>query len=106
MKKELRQQVYNKFKGRCAYCGKKIKYKDMQVDHVKPKARGGTDDLDNLLPACRSCNHYKRDMNLEVFRNYISTLHERVEKIYIVRVAIDYGVVKMRDFQESFILKK
>ena len=30
-------------------------------DHVIPKARGGTDDLANLVPACRACNSAKRD---------------------------------------------
>lgn len=31
--KDVRQKVYDKFKGHCAYCGCKLKYKEMQVDH-------------------------------------------------------------------------
>lgn len=31
--KEIRNLVYEKYKGHCAYCGKPIDYKDMQVDH-------------------------------------------------------------------------
>lgn len=33
--KALRVRVYKKYAGRCAYCGKQIKYEDMQVDHIK-----------------------------------------------------------------------
>jgi len=32
VKKEKRQAVYKKYNGHCAYCAKKIDYKDMQVD--------------------------------------------------------------------------
>ena len=37
MKKEIRERVYNKFNGHCAYCSRVIKYKDMQVDHIIPQ---------------------------------------------------------------------
>ena len=36
IKKSEREQVHLKYHGRCAYCGKKIAYKDMQVDHLIP----------------------------------------------------------------------
>lgn len=60
--KSKREAVYRKYDGHCAYCGHEIAYKDMQVDHFQPlRAWGiedaGTDDLDNLMPACRMCNH-------------------------------------------------
>lgn len=31
------------------------------ADHIKPRSRGGTDDLENLQPACAPCNSSKRD---------------------------------------------
>lgn len=37
--KAIRQRVYEKYNGRCAYCGRKIEYKDMQVDHFVAKKR-------------------------------------------------------------------
>lgn len=40
MKKEERLRVYKMYDGHCAYCGKSIKYEDMQVDHIVPKDRG------------------------------------------------------------------
>ena len=49
-----RQQIYEKFGGRCAYCGCEITIKDMQADHVVPLHLGGEDDISNLYPACRN----------------------------------------------------
>lgn len=41
----------------CRYCGGSAD----TVDHVVPKARGGSDDESNLVAACRPCNSAKRD---------------------------------------------
>ena len=68
MKKEIRQQVLDKCGGRCAYCGNEITLKAMQVDHVQAKRRDGKDDIDNFLPACRSCNATKATYTVEEFR--------------------------------------
>ena len=65
MNKKQREQIYNKHKGRCAYCGDKIEFKDMQVDHFKPKHLGGKDEMDNYMPSCRACNFYKATFGLE-----------------------------------------
>ncbi len=54
-----RRAVYDKFGGRCAYTGTPLK-DDWQVDHIVPKEQGGTDDINNLYPAQRIVNHYKR----------------------------------------------
>ena len=64
-----RREVYDKCGGHCAYCGCELAYKDMQIDHVVPLAFGkGEDELSNMLPACRSCNHRKGCWPLEIFR--------------------------------------
>lgn len=41
MKKEERLRVYKMYDGHCAYCGKSIKYEDMQVDHIVKAMRFG-----------------------------------------------------------------
>ena len=47
----------------CHYCGEELvttgsPYQDLYatVDHIIPKSRGGSDEPDNLVPACRRCN--------------------------------------------------
>lgn len=42
--------------GLCAYC---LVHKATERDHVLPLARGGSDFIDNIRPACRSCNARK-----------------------------------------------
>jgi len=105
-----RQAVYQKYDGHCAYCGKEIEYKEMQVDHLHPKARwygaGDVDSFENLLPSCRRCNHYKRVYILEEFRRMMFTLHERVSAQYITKVAIDYGIVEIKPFDGLFYFER
>ena len=62
-----RQQLYDMFEGHCAYCGCEITLKQMQADHVEPLELGGADNISNLFPTCRSCNHYKHSITLSIF---------------------------------------
>lgn len=66
-----RQQIYGKFGGHCAYCGCEIAIKEMQADHMIPLHLGGADEISNLSPACRACNHYKSTYTVEKFRAVI-----------------------------------
>ena len=94
--KTTRQAVYAKYNGRCAYCGREIAYKDMQVDHFIPKCgwnESGSDDISNLMPSCRMCNHYKRAHNLETFRRYIQEIPRKLRENYIYKVGVVYGNV-------------
>lgn len=95
MAKEISQKkrkiVYEKYNKRCAYCGIKLKYEDMQVDHIIPKYRGssyseimsyglqkGTNDLKNLNPSCKSCNCSKSTFTLEKWKKQLKLKHERL----------------------------
>lgn len=109
--KSKREAVYRKYNGHCAYCGREISYKDMQVDHFQPlRAWGiedaGTDDLDNLMPACRMCNHYKRANSLETFRRYIAEIPRKLRENYIYKVGVVYGNVIEAENRLSFILRR
>ena len=94
--KSKREAVYQKYNGHCAYCGREIAYKDMQVDHFLAK-RGWnepwSDDISNLMPACRICNHYKRANSLETFRRYIAEIPRKLRQNYIYKVGVVYGNV-------------
>jgi 5-methylcytosine-specific restriction endonuclease McrA len=46
------------FGHRCAYCNEK---RPLTIDHFRPFARGGENDVDNIVPACQSCNSRKND---------------------------------------------
>lgn len=51
---------------------------EMQVDHIISLKRGGTNDIENLNPSCRSCNHYKSTLTLEQFREMIWNIPDRL----------------------------
>ncbi|MCB0916647.1 MAG: HNH endonuclease [Actinobacteria bacterium] len=51
----LRQQVVDYYGRTCWLCGANI-LGTVSVDHVIPRSKGGTDDLDNLRPCCLRCN--------------------------------------------------
>lgn len=78
LSKKEREIIYQKTNGHCAYCGCELELKNMQADHVKPFIQGGSEELDNFLPSCRSCNHYKSTLDLEEFRYYMQTLPDRM----------------------------
>lgn len=103
MKKEVRERVFHKYNEHCAYCGKLIAYKDMQVDHLIPikRAESGKVDWrvveneDNYMPACRRCNHYKRAHSLETFRKMVSEIPHKLKRDnYIYKVGEDFGLIK------------
>jgi hypothetical protein len=56
-----RQRVRERAGNRCEYC---LSHQDyvlgrLQIDHIQPVAKGGSDDDDNLCLACELCNQYK-----------------------------------------------
>jgi 5-methylcytosine-specific restriction endonuclease McrA len=58
--REFRPKILSRTEGRCFYCD--IYLADLfewQVDHVWPYRYGGSEDLINLVPACKDCNESK-----------------------------------------------
>lgn len=53
-KNSFRREIINAWNGCCAYCG--CEPEKITLDHVVPKAKGGTTDRANLVPACACCN--------------------------------------------------
>jgi hypothetical protein len=108
--KDQRMEIYKKYDGRCAYCGKGLDYGEMEVDHLVP-VRNFSDPNDanfddNLMPACRRCNGYKRATKLGYFRMLLTTIHQRVMNDYLVKVARDYGVIEFHPFDGVFYFEK
>lgn len=110
LSKAQRQQVYRKCYGHCAYCGSRLKFEDMQVDHVIPLngySEQGTDTIDNMLPACRSCNHYKASQPLESFRKAIERMPDVLMRDNVTyKIAVRFGVVKPKKKRVVFYFEK
>lgn len=102
-----RLQVFNKYGGRCAYCGKKMEIKEMQVDHMIPLRTGGADEMWNYMPACRRCNHYKRGSSLEAFREMVEKIPQKLQRdSYIFRVGVNYGFFESSEKEVVFYFER
>jgi hypothetical protein len=104
--RETRQQIYELYGGRCAYCGREIASSEMQVDHVQAVYVGGKDDIANYRPACRQCNFYKSTMDVERLREQLSLIPGRLEKLLIFRLALTYGLVQITGKPVNFYFEE
>lgn len=57
-----RHNVFKRDRYQCQYCGTS---KDLTLDHLVPRSKGGTSSWSNLVTACRRCNARKGDFTLE-----------------------------------------
>lgn len=62
---EIREYLLNKWERTCAYCG--ITGIALQVEHIHPRAKGGSDRISNLCLACEKCNVKKGTQSIEQF---------------------------------------
>jgi 5-methylcytosine-specific restriction endonuclease McrA len=121
-----RLAIYNKFGGKCAYCGSDLNGK-FQIDHVIPQAlfwnhvrykkrvpsflthlnESDVNHQDNLVPSCQSCNNYKSTMDIETFRGELEKLVERLNKRSTqYKIAKRYGFIEERSFRVEFYFEK
>ena len=73
--KNLREFIFSKTKGRCSYCEEKA----TEIDHIVPRAKGGTNSTYNLTPACRSCNEKKSNLSLKEFGKLMNKDYSKLE---------------------------
>jgi 5-methylcytosine-specific restriction endonuclease McrA len=62
---EIREYLLEKWGRKCAYCN--AKDVPLQIDHIEPRSRGGSNKVDNLTLACGTCNIKKGNLSLEQF---------------------------------------
>lgn len=127
--KKDREIIFNKYGGRCAYCGCELN-KGWCVDHLEPIIRSShvkyesgkrvlneygqaaiekyithpeKDTIENMMPSCASCNNYKSTYGLELFRGQIGLLVERLNKTFTqYKIAKRFGLVVETKKQVEF----
>lgn len=105
--KPERMKILKKTNGHCAYCGCKIAYNEMQIDHVVPIRNGGKDLEENMLPACRSCNHYKGACSLSTFRKLVENMPSALNRDNVTyRNAVRFGLVVPKPHKVKFYFEK
>lgn len=82
----VRFEVFKRDRFTCSYCGRTPPEILLEIDHIVPRAAGGTDDISNLTTACATCNRGKSARLLEegtapvVGKATVEELAERVEQ--------------------------
>ena len=64
-----RRDIFLRDKFTCQYCGSQSK--DLTLDHVLPRHRGGKHEWDNVVAACKRCNHRKAGHTPDEARMYL-----------------------------------
>lgn len=82
--KAVKEAVWGKYigmskaEGKCYVCGRTIHITRFEVGHNKAVAKGGTDNITNLRPICRSCNLAMGTMSIKTYkRKYFSKRKKR-----------------------------
>ena len=63
-----KRYLYGEQGGHCAGCSEHFHLRNLEVDHIVPRAKGGTDHLDNLQLLCGHCNRVKGQRGMEYLR--------------------------------------
>ena len=61
---KIRFEVFKRDKFTCQYCGRMAPDVTLEVDHIKPVSKGGTNNIMNLITACYDCNRGKTNIEL------------------------------------------
>jgi len=74
---EVREYLLEKWNRTCAYCG--ARDVPLEVEHIVPRSRGGSDRVSNLTLACRPCNERKGSQPIEEFLTKKPDLLRRIK---------------------------
>jgi len=51
-----RRNIYEHYSYRCCYCNKRFGTRDLNLEHILPRSRGGKTDWNNVVTSCIKCN--------------------------------------------------
>lgn len=92
---ELRHQLYELQNKRCGYCGTKIGFSEVTVDHKIPLSRGGPDCMDNMICSCKPCNALKGNRTIEEFRGVMQQVnYNLMQQRADYRAALRFGLIR------------
>ncbi|MEL7034678.1 MAG: RNA-guided endonuclease IscB [Cyanobacteria bacterium J06592_8] len=73
---EVREYLLEKWNRKCAYCG--AENTPLEIEHIKPKSKGGSDRVSNLTLACHACNQAKSNQDVKDFLSGKPDLLKRI----------------------------
>lgn len=85
----VRYQVLKRAKYRCELCGAHEDQIALHVDHIIPRAKGGSDDISNFQALCLTCNTNKRDTDDTDFRGVLQSYETRSDDCLFCQLGPD-----------------
>jgi 5-methylcytosine-specific restriction endonuclease McrA len=104
--KATRKEVWFKYNGRCAYCGKSVPFDEMEIDHMYPISMGGEDSYKNYMPACHDCNCFKSAMTVEGFRDRLMAIQSQMNKNPLYRLGVAHGLIENKPNHVTFFFER
>lgn len=114
--------VLNRYGSKCAYCGIELTRETLCVDHFIPRRRGvypanvyhrdykkekGSNGIENLMPACGSCNSSKHDWTIDEWRFELNLRLQRLRKNSSeYRTALRFGMITENTTPITFYFEK
>jgi site-specific DNA-methyltransferase (adenine-specific) len=79
----VKQRLYKQQDGKCNACGQDFEIRNLEIDHIIPKAKGGGNYYENYQLLCSSCNRIKGDRPMEYLRMKIEVREKMLkDKIF------------------------
>lgn len=84
---KTRFEIFKRDNFTCQYCGKSAPEVVLNVDHIEPVSKGGSNDISNLITSCFECNNGKGNKKLsdkselEKQHNELILLNERKKQL-------------------------
>lgn len=93
---------------RCAYCGARIEDEEsFTIDHIEAYSKTGDNSTENHFLCCSNCNCLKADLDIEQFREKLSTFTiEKVMRNADIRALFRLGVLKLQEKPVRFFYEK
>jgi 5-methylcytosine-specific restriction endonuclease McrA len=86
-----RRGVLNRDHHTCQYCGRTLPSAELTLDHVLPRSRGGKTTWENIVAACKPCNHRKG--NRTPSEAHMRALRQPFRPRYLALVVVDVPTV-------------
>lgn len=105
IRKSVRMSVLDRDGYTCQYCGRKAPDVALEIDHVIPVSKGGTNDIDNLVTACYDCNRGKSDRMLKGNKKLVKKASDAVSKSTI-KTGTEVEKIVVRITKENLLMLK
>lgn len=106
--KRTRFEVFKRDNFTCFYCGRHVPDVILELDHIMPISRGGTNEIDNLVTSCADCNRGKGGVPLSELASkgkYLGAKAELLQEQLEQMKAYNEALEEIKAYEDSCISK-